>query len=93
MSVAAASLCNPSLGWRTGGTVLAGGGGAVGKGSFSPSHKAWHLPGEHQQPIRLCWGSGKTPSSGAWLPPSALCDVSGRRAGLKISDPLDVSLY
>lgn len=40
----------------------------------------WALPGVRE-----------TGSSGAWLAPSALCDGPGRRAGLKISDPLDVS--
>ena len=30
-------------------------------GGFFPPLKAWHLPGEHQQRIRLCWGGqGKT---------------------------------
>lgn len=69
-----------------------GEGSAVGKGGFSPPHKARHLPGEHQQQIRPCWGSGKTSSSGTWLPLSVPCEGPGRRVGLKMSDPMDVSL-
>lgn len=84
-SVAAASLCNPSLGWRTGGMALAGGGeGGVLWGKAAPPHPGISLGSSRSG---SAGGQGKPQAAGIGCCLLRLAMTLGEGQGLRSLTP------